>query len=69
MRSWETKDIIDILIEHHKGLLASMPSSIEEEAEATEVDDKCIVIENFLEDTFGIEWDGLCFRDSHCNKI
>lgn len=34
-----------------------------------ELDDDCLVIENFLEETWGIEWDGLKFIDSHKNLI
>ena len=73
MRSWEKKDITDILIKHHKEQheasveLSDGGSSCQEAG--VELDDDCLVIENFLEDTFGIEWDGLCFRDSHRNKI
>ena len=86
MRSWESKDIVDILIDHHDDLfrasegLANRERSegleeieglplggeivIEEQLDelAEKLDDKCIVIENYLEITFGIEWTGLEFR-------
>ena len=64
MRSWEKKDITDILIKHHEELRASIPEDDEEQVKPlwTEVDDDCIVIENFLEEGFGIWWDGLKFR-------
>ena len=63
MRSWETKDITDILIKHHKEL---HEASVElgdggDHKGATEIDDDCLVIENYLEEKFGIEWDGLKF--------
>ena len=63
MRSWEKKDITDILIAHHKELRESIPEDDEEQLKQlwTEVDDNCIVIENFLEESFDILWDGLKF--------
>ena len=71
MRSWEKKDITDILIAHHKALQDSIPEDNAEQVKPlwTEVDDNCIVIENYLEETWGIEWDGLKFIDSHKNLI
>ena len=66
MRSWETKDITDILIKHHEELreasveLSNGGSSCQEAG--LELDDDCIVIESFLEEECGIEWDGLKFR-------
>ena len=66
MRSWETKDITDILIKHHEELreasveLSDGGSSCQEAG--LELDDDCIVIESFLEEDFGIWWDGLKFR-------
>ena len=64
MRTWERKDITDILIAYHQELRDSIPDDDEEQAKPlwTEVDDNCIVIENFLEEDFGIWWDGLKFR-------
>ena len=64
MRSWEKKDITDILIKHHEELRASIPEDDAEQVKPiwTEVDDDCIVIESFLEEDFGIWWDGLKFR-------
>ena len=65
MRSWETKDITDILIKHHEELreasveLSDGGSSCQEAGLG--LDDDCIVIENYLEEKFGIEWDGLKF--------
>ena len=74
MRSWETKDITDILIAHHKELSMgtaelSLRGACGDFRSAQELDDKCIVIETFLEETFGIEWTGLKFLDEHHNTI
>jgi len=78
MRSWERKDITDILIKHHEELReTSLKLSggglgrIEPMTRATRIDkldDDCIVIESFLEDTFGIEWDGLKFLGKKVDK-
>jgi hypothetical protein len=74
MRSWETKDITDILLSHHRELSAestrlSVRGACGDFRSAQELDDKCIVIETFLEETFGIEWTGLEFLDEHHNTI
>ena len=71
MRSWEKKDITDILIKHHEELRASIPEDDAEQVKPiwTEVDDDCIVIEEFLESTFGIEWQGNHFLDAHGNAV
>ena len=60
MRSWEKKDITDILIKHHEELREASKTIHGTISDA--FDDDCIVIEEFLESTFGIEWDGLKFR-------
>ena len=67
MRSWEKKDITDILIKHHKELSESstklaLRGSVGDFAKSQKIDDDCIVIESFLEEDFGIWWDGLKFR-------
>ncbi len=67
MRSWETKDITDILIEHHEELREQ--ASLLEWTDGEKLDDKCIVIESFLEETFGMEWQGDHFVDSHGNTL
>jgi hypothetical protein len=76
MRSWESKDIIDILVDHHKDLLDHSEvvgrKALGQDLfyhESEKLDDKCIVIENFLEETFGIEWKGQHFSDTHGNQI
>lgn len=73
MRTWEKKDIIDILIKHHEELreasveLSDGGSSCQEAG--LELDDDCIVIEDFLHESFGMEWQGDHFRDSHGNAV
>ena len=68
MRSWEKKDITDILIKHHEELSEASKQGVRfgthpsNDQGSGELDDDCIVIEEFLESTFGIEWDGLKFR-------
>tara|TARA_Y100000310_G_C20327769_1_gene643796 strand:- start:209 stop:538 length:330 start_codon:yes stop_codon:yes gene_type:complete len=68
MRSWEKKDITDILIAHHKELNEASCKLSEYDCVndnlprgRDELDDDCIVIENFLEESFDILWDGLKF--------
>jgi len=73
MRSWERKDITDILIKHHEELRASSKKLARDQQllqgvtttftqASDELDDDCIVIEDFLEEDFGIYWDGLEFQ-------
>ncbi len=67
MRSWEKKDITDILIKHHEELRASstklaLRGQMGDFRKSQDADDSCIVIESFLEEECGIEWDGLKFR-------
>ena len=63
MRSWERKDITDILIKHHKELSASsIKLALRGEAgdfrKSQDADDDCIVIEEFLETGFSLRWSG-----------
>lgn len=60
MRSWEKKDITDILIKHHEELREASKTIHDTYSDA--YDDDCIVIESFLEEDFGIWWDGLKFQ-------
>jgi len=74
MRSWETKDITDILIKHHEELRASstklaVRGQVGDFRESQNQDDDCIVIESFLEESFGIEWQGDHFLDAHGNAV
>ena len=59
MRSWEKKDITDILIKFHEQLTNSQSESARPDYD---IDDDCIVIENFLEENYKIIWDGLKFH-------
>jgi len=72
MRSWEKKDITDILIKHHDELREvsvelALRGGVGDFAKSQKMDDDCIVIEDFLEESFGIEWQGDHFLQS--NKI
>ena len=74
MRSWEKKDITDILIKHHEELRASstklaVRGQVGDFRESQNQDDDCIVIESFLEESFGIEWQGDHFLDAHGNAV
>ena len=74
MRSWEKKDITDILIKHHEELRESstklaLRGRVGDFRESQEQDDECIAIESFLEESFGIEWQGDHFRDAHGNAV
>jgi hypothetical protein len=73
MRSWERKDITDILIKHHEELRASsvklaLRGGVSDFRKSQDADDDCIVIESFLEEDCGIEWDGLKFLDKKVCK-
>ena len=72
MRSWEKKDITDILIKHHGELRESSKKLARDQQllqgvtttftqASDELDDDCIVIEEFLESTFGLQWAGTEF--------
>ena len=74
MRSWERKDITDILIKHHEELRdtsveLSLRGGVGDFAKAQKVDDDCIVIEDFLHESFGMDWQGDHFHDSHGNTV
>ena len=56
MRSWEKKDITDILIKHHEELREA--SKTIHGTISDEHDDDCIVIEEFLETGFSLRWSG-----------
>ena len=58
MRSWERKDITDILINLHEELTNSQ---LESSRPDYDVDDDCIIIEDFLEENYQITWNGLEF--------
>jgi len=60
MRSWEARDIVDILTEHHTDLRkASVELSDGGDYEGSDaIDDDIIIIEEFLEKQFSVKWDG-----------
>ena len=63
MRTWEKLDITDILKEHHSDLIeasAELADGGDQEG-WRELDDKAMVIENYLEETYSLEWDGQKF--------
>jgi hypothetical protein len=66
MRSWDRIDIIDILMEYHKDLEAegvrlSIQGNAGDFKKSQILDDKCVIIEQYLEEAFSIEWTGLKF--------
>ena len=65
MKSWDAIDITDILKAHHKELSDASKELSEGgdyEALASKLDDKCIVIEQYLETNHNIEWTGVKFK-------
>ena len=64
MREWEKRDIVDVLIAHHKDLIAGaleLSQGGDHEGSA-EIDNDAIVIEHYLETSHGLEWDGTKFQ-------
>jgi len=63
MRKWEKKDIVDVLIAHHKDLIngALELSNGGDYEGSDEIDNDAIVIETYLESNCGLEWDGAKF--------
>ena len=55
MRSWEKTHITDILMDYHAELSETCRGLGED---GDNIDDHCIVIEDYLHETFGIEWKG-----------
>lgn len=63
MRSWEERDIVDVLKDHHTELIKEskeLANSGDNEG-SNEIDNDAIVIENYLETKHGLEWDGIQF--------
>jgi len=63
MRSWEKLDITDILKEYH-GQLVQASTELADGGDHEgwrECDDKALVIEDYLEETYSVEWDGIKF--------
>ena len=63
MRSWEKRNIVDVLKEYHTILnKASKELADSRDNEGSnECDNDALVIENYLEIKHGLEWDGIQF--------
>ena len=64
MREWEKRDIVDVLKDHHKDLIAGaleLSQGGDHEGSA-ETDNDAIVIEHYLDTEHGLEWDGEKFQ-------
>ena len=63
MRSWEKRNIVDVLKDHHTDLNKAskeLADSGDNEG-SNEIDNDAIVIENYLETEHSLEWDGTKF--------
>jgi hypothetical protein len=63
MRTWEKLDITDILKEYH-GQLVQASTELADGGDHEgwrEYDDKALVIEDYLEETHSVGWDGIKF--------
>ena len=63
MRSWEKRNIIDVLKDHHTALIKASKelSSGGDNEGSNQIDNDVIVIENYLETEHSLEWDGIQF--------
>ena len=63
MRSWEERDITDVLKTHHSDLVKASTELSDggDYAGADEIDDDIIIIEEYLEKQHGIKWYGTEF--------
>ena len=63
MRSWEKRNIIDVLKDHHRDLIKASKELANggDNEGSNQIDDDAIVIENYLETNHGLEWDGTQF--------
>ena len=63
MRSWEKRNIIDVLKDHHSDLIKASKelSNGGDNEGSNEIDNDAIIIENYLETNHGLEWDGTKF--------
>ena len=61
MRSWEKRDIVDVLKDHHKDLIKASKELANggDNEGSNQIDDDAIIIENYLEINHGLEWDGI----------
>ena len=63
MRSWEKRDIVDVLKDHHTDLIKAskeLADSGDNEG-SNEIDNDALVIENYLESEHSLQWDGIQF--------
>ena len=63
MRSWEKRNIVDVLKDHHTDFNKAskeLADSGDNEG-SNELDNDAIVIENYLETEHSLEWDGTKF--------
>lgn len=60
MRTWEVRDIKDIMLDHHRELSGASVELLEggDLAGSDKLDDDCLVIEHYLEVEHGLEWNG-----------
>ena len=63
MRSWEKRNIVDVLKDHHSDLIKASKELANggDNEGSNQIDDDAIVIENYLETNHGLEWDGTQF--------
>ena len=63
MRSWEKRNIIDVLKDHHTDLIKASKELANggDNEGSNQIDDDAIVIENYLETNHGLEWNGTQF--------
>ena len=61
MRSWEKRDIVDILKDHHRDLIKASKELANggDNEGSNEIDNDAIIIEIYLEAEHGLEWDGI----------
>jgi len=63
MRSWEKRNIIDVLKEYHT-ILNQASKELADSGDnkgSNDCDNDALVIENYLEIKHGLEWDGIQF--------
>ena len=63
VRSWEKRDIVDVLKDHHTDLIKASKELANggDNEGSNEIDNDVIVIENYLETEHGLVWDGIEF--------
>lgn len=63
MRSWEKRNIVDILKDRHTELNEASKELADggDNGGSDEIDDDAIIIEHYLETEHSLEWDGIQF--------